>query len=48
VPVDEPLTTFSLKAVTGNPNAASALEVAAERPELNQFAALEMNVLEPL
>jgi hypothetical protein len=48
VPVDDPLTTFNLRAEAGKPNEASALEVAAERPELNDVAALETNELEPL
>lgn len=48
VPVDDPLTTLSLRAETGKPNEASALLVAAERPELNHVAALETNELEPL
>ena len=48
VPVDDPLTTFSLRAETGEPNEARALEVDAERPLENHVAALEMNELEPL
>jgi hypothetical protein len=48
VPVDDLLTTFNLRAETGKPNEANALEVAAERPELNHVAALETNELEPL
>jgi len=48
VPVDDPLVTFTLRAETGKPKEARAFEVDAERPELNQVAAVEMKLLLPV